>query len=138
MTNLNNLFMEKLRNYINQYIDQRLKAEFEKFRKTKYTKDNELFLCYENVVDAYYGGALGRASEEVSDQKAPTCTHTFQYFIERNRQFQEMFANYVELKKEQNSQEYIEKLKEKTSPELISAIEDYYKSICLKTKKKLR
>lgn len=49
-----------------------------------------------------------------------------------------MFANYVELKKEQNSQEYIEKLKEKTSPELIFAIEDYYKNIGLKTEKKLR
>lgn len=127
--------MEKLKNYINQYIDQRLKAEFEKFIKTKYTKDNELFLCYENFVDAYYGGALNRASEEVSNKKAPTCTHTTEYFIARKRQFQEMFANYVELKKEQKGQEYIEKLKEKTSPELISAIEDYYKNIGLKTEK---
>ena len=124
--------------YINQYIDQRLKAEFEKFRRTKYTKDNELFLCYENFVDAYYGGALGKASEEVSNKKAPTCTHTTEYFIARKRQFQEMFANYVALKKEQKGQEYIEKLKEKTSPELISAIEDYYKNIGLKTEKKLR
>lgn len=60
----------------------------------------------------------------------PICTHDMEYFLSNpDRQFAEMFANFVELKKARIGSKYIEKLKEKTSPELISAIEIYYKNL---------
>lgn len=115
--------------YIEKYVEERLKAEFEKFAKISYEKNNSEFLCYENFIDAYYGGALGDASGHYNTN-VPICTHNVEYFLSNHdRQFAEMFANFVELKKARIGSKYIEKLKEKTSPELISAIEIYYKNL---------
>ena len=50
---------------------------------------------------------------------------------DKDNQFSEMFANYVELRKIRTDNKYIEKLKEKTSPELIEAIEKLYENLSL-------
>ena len=50
---------------------------------------------------------------------------------DKDNQFSEMFANYVELRKIRTGNKYIEKLKEKTSPELIEAIEELYENLSL-------
>ena len=124
--------------YIEKYVEERLKAEFEKFAKISYEKNNSEFLCYENFIDAYYGGALGNASGHYNTN-VPICTHNMEYFLSNpDRQFAEMFANFVELKKARIGSKYIEKLKEKTSPELISAIEIYYKNLGLEKKHEIK
>lgn len=114
---------------IEEYVNERLKAEFEDFKKVSYIERNAEFLCYENFIDAYYGGALGDVSD-VKNTKVPTCTHDTLYFMRnRDNQFSEMFANYVELRKIRTGNKYIEKLKEKTSPELIEALEELYENL---------
>lgn len=114
---------------IEEYVNERLKAEFEDFKKISYIERNAEFLCYENFIDAYYGGALGDVSD-VKNTKVPTCTHDTLYFMRnRDNQFSEMFANYVELRKIRKGNKYIKKLKEKTSPELIEALEELYEKL---------
>ncbi len=69
-------------------------------------------------------------------RKAETSTHDAIYFIMGDdRQFKEMFANYVQLKKSSNGPQYIERLKDKTSPELVTAIDTYYKGLSKGTQK---
>lgn len=125
--------------YVNNYVTERLKGEFAKFKEVSFQKNNAEFLCYENFIDAYYGGALGRVSSEVSlkalkdgqvVRAIPFCTHDVDYFkYNEGSQFREMFANYVQLKKSPTGTEYIEKIKMKTSPEMIEALEKYYKNL---------
>lgn len=116
---------------IEEYVNERIKAEFEDFKKVSYIEKNAEFLCYENFIDAYYGGTFGDVSD-VKNTKVPTCTHDTLYFMrDKDNQFSEMFANYVELRKIRTDNKYIEKLKEKTSPELIEAIEKLYENLSL-------
>ena len=125
--------------YVNNYVTERLKSEFAKFKEVSFQKNNAEFLCYENFIDAYYGGALGRVSSEVRlkalkdgqvVRAIPFCTHDVDYFkYNGGSQFREMFANYVQLKKSPTGTEYIEKIKMKISPELIEALEKYYKNL---------
>lgn len=123
--------------YVNNYVSERLNAELAEFKEISYQKYNAEFLCYENFIDAYYGGVLGDITAHESTQ-APTCTHNSSYFeASKKIQFMELFANYVELKKAPRGAQYIERLKEKTSPELIWAIEDYYKNLGFKKDKTL-
>lgn len=119
---------------VEEYVIQRSYSELKQFQKIAYQKENSEFLCYENFIDAYYGGALGSVLYG-KKTSTPTCTHDTMYFMQTDRQFKEMFANYVELKKSPNGLIYIEKLKDKTSPELILKIEDLYKNIYVNTKK---
>ena len=119
---------------VEEYVIQRLYSESKQFQKIAYQKENSEFLCYENFIDAYYGGALGSIIYG-KKTSTPTCTHDTIYFMQTDRQFKEMFANYVELKKSPNGSIYIEKLKDKTSPELILKIEDLYKNIYVNNKK---
>ena len=111
-----------------EYVKERIKAEFKQFKDKKYERDNSEFLCYENFIDAYYFGILGDLAA-ILPTNAPTCTHNSFYFVKDDSQFREMFANYVSLRKAPDGKTFINKLKEHTSPELIDALENYYLSI---------
>ncbi len=111
-----------------EYVEERIKAEFKQFKDTKYRRDNSEFLSYENFIDAYYCGYLGNMASFLPTS-APTCTHNTGYFMQKDKQFREMFANYVSLRKDPEGKKFINRLKEHTSLELIDALENYYLSI---------
>lgn len=117
---------------LESYVSARLKSKYEIFKEKKYEKNNNEFLCYENFIDAYLGGAIG-TNGIGKNSNAPTSTHDCNYFKDKETQFQELFANYVELRKmlSPKREEYISKLKEKTSPELLEALEKYYLSLSM-------
>lgn len=116
------------------YVENRIKAEKQIFKNELYRKNNVEFLCYENFIDAFYMGGLYEYTkllpkEEKEKLKAPMCTHNMEYFILGNKQFGEIYANYMELKKSPKGAFYIEKLKEKTSRKLIELLEEYDKKL---------
>lgn len=123
---------------IESYVTARIKAEYETFKKKKFVKNNTEFLCYENFLDAYLGGALGNHMQNVKTH-APSSTHNVLYFRTKEIQFQELFANYVELRKmpSPDREKYMAKIKERTSPELIDALENYYLSLTNEKRKTL-
>ena len=139
----NNIDKEVL---LEMYVETRINAERKIFKDELYRKTNMEFLCYENFIDAFFGGELFEyfkviPEEERSKIKAPICTHDKMYFImQENGQFNEMYANYIELKKSPKGNFYIGKLKEKTDPRIIELLEEYDKSltIALQSQKKDR
>ena len=120
---------------LNLYVENRIKSEKKMFKEELYRKTNVEFLCYENFIDAYYQGGIYEytrtlSQEERKEIKAPLCTHDRMYFIMQDgNQFNELYANYMELKKSPKGAYYIEKLKEKTSHKLIELIEQYDKAL---------
>ena len=139
----NNIDKEVL---LEMYVETRINAERKIFKDELYRKTNMEFLCYENFIDAFFGGELFEyfkviPEEERSKIKAPICTHDKMYFImQENGQFNEMYANYIELKKSPKGNFYIGKLKEKTDPRIIELLEEYdkYLTIALQSQKKDR
>ena len=65
-----------------------------------------------------------------------TSFHSYEYFhnsnIQFGKQFGEMFADYVALRRSPNGIKYIELLKQETSQELINYLEEYYQSLSFK------
>ena len=122
---------------IEMYTKTRIDSEKKIFKDELYRKSNMEFLCYENFIDAFYTGDLYEyfkimASEQRITIKAPLCTHNSMYFImNEEAQFQELYANYIELKKSPKGSYYIEKLKEKTTEEIIELLEEYDKSLTI-------
>lgn len=123
---------------IENYVRARIKAEYEIFKEKKYRQNNTEFLCYENFIDAYLGGALG-THMKYEKTHAPSSTHNTRYFQTKQIQFQELFANYVELRKmpSPKREKYMTKIKERTSVELLEALENYYLSLTKEQRKKL-
>ena len=117
------------------YTETRIKAEKQIFKEELYRKSNVEFLCYENFIDAFYEGGLYEYTKLIMREdrdliKAPMCTHDRMYFLlDGDKQFAELYANYMELKKSPNGKAYIERLKEKTDKELIEFLEEYNKSL---------
>ena len=120
---------------VDMYVETRMNAERKIFKEELYRKTNMEFLCYENFIDAFYGGDLYEyfnaiPKEEKAKVKAPLCTHDKMYYImQEHGEFAEMYANYVELKKSPKGSFYIEKIKEKTNPRIIELLEEYDKSL---------
>lgn len=115
------------------YVANRIEIEKKIFSDVSYHKANSEFLLYENFVDAYYFGQIGELMRtEVKKLKAPVSTHDYAYFLkDEESQFEEVYANYMALKKCLNGQYYIEKLKKQISSDLINLLEEYNKQLTI-------
>ena len=86
---------------INYYIQGRYISEEILFINEKIKKDYRALLIYENFMDAYYGGLLNTIYKtELKDRyDYPKSTHGEEYFFSNIKRIDEMFANFIELKK---------------------------------------
>ena len=87
---------------INYYIHGRYKSEEIWFINESFSRDFKNLLIYENFMDAYYGGLLETIYEtELKDRNDYLrSTHNEDYFSNNKDRINEMFANFIELKKQ--------------------------------------
>ncbi len=87
---------------IEEYVKQRYKTELTTFANNKKQKDRRELLLYENFMDAYYGGLLDTIYTQKfkgRDLIMATSTHGEEYFFINIKRIDEMFADFVALKK---------------------------------------
>ena len=87
---------------INYYIHGRYKSEEIWFINESFSRDFENLLIYENFMDAYYGGLLETIyGTELKDRNDYLrSTHNEDYFSDNRSRINEMFADFVALKKQ--------------------------------------
>ena len=88
---------------INYYIQGRYKSEEIVFINESFLRDFNSLLIYENFMDAYYGGLLETIySIKLKRRKRlmATSTHGEEYFFSNKTRVDEMFADFIELKKQ--------------------------------------
>ena len=87
---------------INYYIRGRYKSEEIWFINESFSRDFKNLLIYENFMDAYYGGLLETIYEtELKDRNDYLrSTHNEDYFSDNRSRINEMFADFVALKKQ--------------------------------------
>ena len=87
---------------IEEYVKQRYKSELTTFANNKKQKDRRELLLYENFMDAYYGGLIATIYTKKFKGRnliMATSTHGEEYFFHNIKRIDEMFANFVALKK---------------------------------------
>ena len=87
---------------IEEYVKQRYKTELTTFANNKKKKDRRELLLYENFMDAYYGGLIATIYTKKFKGRnliMATSTHGEEYFFHNIKRIDEMFANFVALKK---------------------------------------
>ena len=87
---------------INYYIQGRYISEEILFINKSFSRDFESLLIYENFMDAYYGGLLNTIYKtKLKDRNDyPKSTHNEGYFSNNKSRINEMFADFVALKKQ--------------------------------------
>ena len=87
---------------INYYIHGRYKSEEIWFINESFSRDFKNLLIYENFMDAYYGGLLETIyGTELKDRNDYLrSTHNEDYFSDNRSRINEMFADFVALKKQ--------------------------------------
>ena len=87
---------------INYYIRGRYKSEEIWFINESFSRDFKNLLIYENFMDAYYGGLLETIyGTELKDRNDYLrSTHNEDYFSDNRSRINEMFADFVALKKQ--------------------------------------
>ena len=122
---------------IEEYVTYRYKTERTTFVKGKIKKDYRALLIYENFMDAYFGGLLNtiyKTKLERRKRLMETSTHGEEYFFSNIKRINEMFANFVELKKlavingeQPDSFYYLDLIKKNCGEEVYNGLELLYK-----------
>ena len=130
---------------IEEYVTYRYETEQTTFVNEKIKKDYRALLIYENFMDAYYGGLLETIySIKLKRRKRlmATSTHGEEYFFSNKTRVDEMFADFIELKKQALREEknldkskdpfnsayyYLEMIKKNCGEEVYNGLELLYK-----------
>ena len=122
---------------IEEYVTYRYKTERTTFVKEKIKKDYRALLIYENFMDAYFGGLLNtiyKTKLERRKRLMEISTHSEKYFCDNRSRINEMFANFVELKKlaarkddQPDSIYYLDMIRKSCGEEVYNGLELLYK-----------
>ena len=117
--------------YMELYVKERLKDEYKTFITENFELSNGEFMLFQNFIDALTKGRLGNYYYT----KKPThdiSTHNMDYFNKYDyRQFAEMLADYIALKRSPNGNYYITILSNIFDENLIDIMDEYYNNIHL-------
>lgn len=111
---------------LDEYASERIKVEYEMFKRNEFKVKQSAFMGYYNFIDAYYSGAIGDIYlKEYANSYGST--HSTEYYNTDMTQFTEMFANYVGLLKCPNGHKYIERLREEGFADILDKIDVFYR-----------
>ena len=122
-----------------KYVNQQIEEEIIVFAITKFDKDEQAFLLFENLIDAFIKGKLWTLvlkdiynKKNISTRHVPLSLHMEEYFLEKPKMvFQEVLCDYSALIKAPNSDMYIEALKRFLGEEIINQIHEMYLNITI-------
>ena len=120
---------------IEKYVEERYVSEERTFIYESYKRDYRELLLYENFMDAYFGGALTTLYKTELNGRLhyPVSVHGEEYFTNNEIRIDEMFADFVALKKlaarggeESKSIDYLNKIKSICGEEVYNELESLY------------
>jgi len=121
---------------IEEYVTHRYETERTTFINERNKKDHRALLIYENFMDAYYGGLINTIyTTELERRKSlmATSTHGEEYFFSNKTRVDEMFADFVALKKlaainveQTDSFYYLDLIKKNCGKEVYNGLELLY------------
>ena len=109
----------------------RINDEYKTFISENFEISNGEFMLFQNFIDALTKGRLG-TYYYIKRPNHTICVHNEEYFNKYDyRQFAEMLADYIALKRSPNGQYYITILANIFDDKLIEIMDDYYDDISL-------
>ena len=122
---------------IKTYVTERYLSEELEFVNKKLVNHYRELLIYENFMDAYYGGLLNTIYKTRIKNRThylKSSTHSENYFRNNRSRIEEMFANFVELKKlvarkddQPDSIYYLDMIRKSCGEEVYNGLELLYK-----------